>query len=343
MDLSQKRILVIGSGIAGTTAATELKQFGCEIHIIEKAARLGGHAAEYACKATDKCVKCGACKAAQLVDLVKQSPGIIAFTESSITGISKQDRYVVETEPARQGPVEYDAILAATGFTLFDPVDKPYGYKTFENVITNLALEKMLNRKRKAVRPSDSREAEKIAFVQCVGSRDRKHGNPWCSQVCCASALRMARLVKHRQPGADVTFFHIDVQTFGRDFGEVFNALEHEIRMVRAIPGDVFPTGEQLSVSWFDQREQKEQEDSFDMIVLSAGMTPNREAGILGGLLFKDPDSPGFISTDRQKELNSDGIFTAGAINGPMNILQTQTDARNKAWGIYNYLTASVV
>ncbi len=346
MDLSKKRILIIGGGIAGITTAVELERFGCEIHIMEKAAGLGGHAAEYTCKATDKCVKCGACQVNQLIDQVKQIPEISIFTESSISNISKPGRYIVETGPDRPTPGEYDAILVATGFMPFDPVDKPYGYQEFENVITNLALEKMLNRIGKATRPSDGKDAGKIAFIQCVGSRDRKHGNLWCSQVCCASALRMARLIKHRQPGTSATFFHIDVQTFGRDFDEVHESLKHDIQMVRALPGDICQSDERrLSITWFDQRENMEREEEFDLVVLSVGMTPNQELGGVAGLIQKPADSGHiqFIDVERREELNKDGIFTAGTVNGPMNIVQTQTDARSKAWEIYNYLTASEV
>ena len=95
MDLSHKRILIIGSGIAGLTSAVELKRFGCEIHIMEKSNRMGGHAAEYSCKAIDKCVKCGACQINQLVDQVAHAPKIQIFTASSISNISKPDRYIV--------------------------------------------------------------------------------------------------------------------------------------------------------------------------------------------------------------------------------------------------------
>jgi heterodisulfide reductase subunit A2 len=344
LDLSHKRILIIGSGIAGLTSAVELKRFGCEIHIMEKSNRMGGHAAEYSCKAIDKCVKCGACQINQLVDQVTHAPEIQIFTASSISNISKPDRYIVNMGSNQHTPREYDAILMATGFTPFDPVDKPYGYKKFPNVITNLALEKMLKQMGKAICLSDRKEARKIAFIQCVGSRDRKHGNPWCSQVCCASALRMARLIKHRQKDTNLTFFYIDVQTFGRDFEQIYENIKEDIRMIRAIPGDIFQSEKgHLSITWFNQQENKEQEEVFDMVVLSVGMTPNYNLDGFTELIQKKPDSGPvhFLSTAQQKELNQDGIFTAGTINGPMNILQTQTDARSKAWEVYEYLQQS--
>ncbi|MBW2365724.1 MAG: hypothetical protein JRF25_11850, partial [Deltaproteobacteria bacterium] len=92
-----------------------------------------------------------------------------------------------------------NAVILATGFKPFNPVDKPYGYGKFKNVITNLDMERMLRRDGRAIKPSNGVEADRIAFIQCVGSRDAKLNHLWCSKVCCGSALRMAGLVKARQ------------------------------------------------------------------------------------------------------------------------------------------------
>ena len=94
-----------------------------------------------------------------------------------------------------------DALVFATGFKPFDPRDKPYGYGIFKNVVTNLDLEKMLRKTGRLERPSDGAAPARMAFIQCVGSRDAKLGHLWCSKVCCGSALRMARLLKAQAAG----------------------------------------------------------------------------------------------------------------------------------------------
>ena len=116
--------------------------------------------------------------------------------------------------------VEFDvgAIIVATGYHLFDASRKPeYGYGIVKNVITSMELEQMLNAsgptQGRLVRPSDGREAKRVAFIQCVGSRDETVGNPYCSRVCCMAAIKNAGFLMKRNPEKHMTVNYIDIKS----------------------------------------------------------------------------------------------------------------------------------
>ncbi|MBT8374992.1 MAG: FAD-dependent oxidoreductase, partial [Deltaproteobacteria bacterium] len=311
-QMTDKNVLIIGGGVAGLSAALDLAHFGIGVQIIEKSGFMGGQALGFSCKATDQCVKCGACMVEEKLKDVVENPNINYFLGSNIKSITNSKGFFVklEKEPefidprrctgcgeclykcpskgaitrgfsknnlpfyainkekctnikgksciicqdlcpegaihldkkAEQLNTKADAIIVATGFTPFNPQSKPYGYNRFKNVITNLDLEKMLRQESRAIRPSDTSQPKNIAFFQCVGSRDAKLNHLWCSKVCCGSALRMARLIRARQPETKITFFYIDIQTFGKDFEFFYKKVKEDVRMLRSIPGDILKT-----------------------------------------------------------------------------------------------------
>jgi len=235
---------------------------------------------------------------------------------------------------------EIDAIIVATGFQPFNPEDKPYGYKKFENVITSLDLERMLRYEGNVKRPSDDKAPKSIAFIQCVGSRDAKLNHLWCSKVCCASALRMARLMRAKQPETLITFFYIDVQTFGKDFHEFYENVQKEVRMIRAIPGDIFRTvDDRLKVTFFDSQRHESLEEVFDLVVLSTGILPGNDTRGLAKMLHVELADSGFIGAfDQTATASMKGIFAAGTAVGPMSIAETIASAGNTAWQAARYL-----
>ena len=236
--------------------------------------------------------------------------------------------------------IEADAVLIATGFQPFNPKDKPYGYGRFKNVVTGLELETMLKRSGQAKKPSDNKFPQKIAFIQCVGSRDAKLNHLWCSKICCGSALRAASLIKERQPETEITFFYLDVQTFGKDFEQFYRVAQEDIRMIRAIPGDFYETDDQrLKVNFVDNPTHETMEEIFDLAVLSVGITPCEDIGAMS-LMFKiGPDEFGFLK-GYQKEMpgSKNGVFTAGTVQGPMSIPETIAGAGSAVWKIIKYI-----
>jgi len=241
---------------------------------------------------------------------------------------------------ASEHVIEADAVLIAAGFQPFNPKSKPYGYGRFKNVVTALELENILKRSGGVKKPSDNKLAQKMAFIQCVGSRDTKLNHLWCSKVCCGSALRMARLIRERQPETEVTFFYIDVQTFGKDFEQVYREVREDIRMIRAIPADIYETEDQrLKVNFVNHPLHETREDIFDLVVLSVGITPGEDIGTLSRIFEVDPDEFGFLKGGGTgMPVSKNGVFTAGTVQGPMSIPDAIAAAGSAVWGIIQYL-----
>ena len=152
----------------------------------------------------------------------------------------------------------------------------------------------MLRQQTRVKRPSDNLAPKSIAFVQCVGSRDSSLNHLWCSKVCCGSALRMAKLIKARHPETQITFFYIDVQSFGKDFHSFYDGVQKDVRMIRAIPGEIFkPTQDHLQVNYYEAKTGTPHQENFDMVVLSVGITPGGDTQYLAGFSIWTLRTPG--------------------------------------------------
>jgi heterodisulfide reductase subunit A len=342
-----RTVAVIGGGVAGLTAALELTRFGFHVDIIEKAAFAGGHAIRFACKATDRCVSCGACIVHEKLAQAIAEPEVRILTGSRIEKISKLQNFEIKlshkaeySEPT-QLSLEADAVIWATGFSVFDPQNKPYGYGVFKNVITNLQLEDIVRGEGRATRPSDRRVPQSLAFIQCVGSRDARLNHLWCSKFCCGSALRMANLIKAREPQTQVSFFYIDLQTFGRDFEAFYRQVQQNVHMIRAIPGDIFQTEDgSLKVTFVNNDTHETVEERFDLVVLSAGMQPCKENRELAAQLNLAAEDSGFVENAAGDGKGLPGVFVAGAADNPMTIAESIASAGSAVLKTIKYLNA---
>ena len=341
--------------MAGLTAAEALAGFGVKVSLFEKTPFFGGHAIRLSCKATDACVKCGACLAEEKLRQVTCHDRVDMFPSTQIEAVSGHSpvriRYQVQSplvnaersNATHSGEIEADAVVLATGFEPYDPSGKPYGYGRFPNVITSLDAERLLRENHTILRPSDGKPAKRLAFFQCVGSRDARLGHTWCSKICCGSSLRMARLMLSRRTDLEITFFYIDVQTFGKDFQSTIDQVHECISMVRAIPGEIRTTaGDDLEVIYFDPRSAESREDRFDVVVLSVGLLPSADnpglARIFDLSLNGSAWLPDFASQDQKM---SSGIFTAGSASGPMTIAQSIGSAEQTVYAVLRYLGAT--
>lgn len=346
MNPSDKRVLIVGGGIAGLSAALYLADLKVSVSLAERAGALGGHAKELVCKALDVCVHCGACLVDEKIERVLGHPGIEVFLGTDLVDVSKEAGKEAD-EPhlwtgyysvtlKREGEktvLETEAIILAQGFSTFDPVKKPYGYGLFEDVITNLSLEKMIGQTGELRKPSDKGMVKKMAFIQCVGSRDAGEGHPWCSKVCCASALRLSALIKQMEPDIEITIFYIDIQNPGSALNANYHQIPSDLRLIRSIPADIFKTGDdQLKMSYFDPVKGEGLDEDFDLVVLSVGLVPNKDAGILSSICGVELDDYGFIKADSDQ-----GIFLAGTVSGPMDIAESVKSAGQAAFEAIEY------
>jgi heterodisulfide reductase subunit A len=228
--------------------------------------------------------------------------------------------------------LDVGAIVVATGFDMFDPAIIPqYGYKRFKNVITAMELERLLCASGPTgghlIRPSDGRIPRGIAFIQCVGSRDRREwiNHSYCSSICCKYAVKDAVLIKEHEPNSLVTIFYIDMRAFGKGFQEFVNRAKSEfgIEFIRSNPGEISedPATNMLIISFEDPITRTVQNISFDLVVLSPALIPRKGVKELAKTLGIELDNYGFLKLEDpvRKPLDTTvpGIFACGYCVGP--------------------------
>ncbi len=339
--MANRMVLILGGGIAGITAALELGNMGISSTIVEKEDHLGGQARAFACKASEKCNKCFACVVDNQIQEVSRQPQVLAMTESTLEAISgKAGRFKVQIQSkGHETLLKASALVVATGVDFFDARLKPeYGFGIFQNVITAQDLDEMLRSKEGVSRPSDGQVPLKIAFFQCVGSRDETIGHLWCSKVCCAYALRFMKAIRHQNPEIQTSFFYIDIQPLGRSFESLLQSCRHDegMRLIRSLPSKIYghPTSTDLRLRFIDPLSGEIVEEGFDLVVLSIGMTPRQDAERMARFFGISKNEEGFY---RSPPENS-GVFLSGACKGPRDIGSSIIDAKATAQKIVQYL-----
>jgi heterodisulfide reductase subunit A len=237
--------------------------------------------------------------------------------------------------------LEAAAVVLATGFNPSDPCSRPhYGYGRLPQVVTALDLEEMLRVSGELKRPGDGGPVRQVAFIQCVGSRDQLH--PYCSQVCCAYTLRLAILLKHRLPGSEVTTFYMDLQNIGRKAAQFRAVARHDVKMVRALPGDLCEAAEgRVKLRYLGEDSGLPLEAAFDLVVLSVGISPGADNDALAALLQLELTPEGFFKAadSRHRSLTQQpGLFLAGTAAGPRDIAGSITQAVGTARQVSLYL-----
>ena len=239
-------------------------------------------------------------------------------------------------------------VIMATGFNLFDPLEMPrYGYNQYKNVITSMQMEREIAPTRPyntILRPVDGKVPDKIAYVLCVGSRDKTVGNPICSQVCCMYSIKQAQLLMGALPMADVTIYYINIRSFGKGFEEFYQQAKG--MGVNFIKGKIAKITEKengnLILRYEDINEGVLKEAEHDMVVLSVGAKSNPTAKTIfdnGTLKF---DQLNFIAQsdlmESPSKTNIDGVFVAGTASGPMDIPDSILSAGSASSEAISYL-----
>jgi heterodisulfide reductase subunit A len=222
------------------------------------------------------------------------------------------------------------AVILAGGFEPFDARLKgEYGYGRWPNVVTSLEYERILSAagpfQGQIQRISDGKKPRRIAWIQCVGSRDSQVGQEYCSAVCCMSATKQAIITKEHDRKIDTAIFFIDMRAQGEGFDRLYerSKSENNVRYVRSMISRVIPNpdNDNLSLS-YTLPGHSMQEETFDMIVLSVGLCPNPAAVQLAERIEVQLNGQGFCVSDPLDAVitSRPGVFACGGFNGPKDI-----------------------
>ena len=262
----------------------------------------------------DYCTKCGNC---------------VQVCNAEAINLNQMPRVII---------LDAQAIVVATGLDLFDPSSIPeYGYGIYPNVITSIQYERLINAsgptRGHLIRISDRRPVKKIAFIQCVGSRDVKN-RPYCSAICCMFSTKSATLAREHDPDIENIIFYTELQASGKRFAEYIERgkKEYGIRYIQAKPGEIKEDTDNNLVLWYYDRESSGvKKMTFDMVVLAVALQPSHGARELAGILGIDVDEHGFYSCKdllfAPSDTNVPGIFICGYGKRPMDITDSVTDA----------------
>ncbi len=229
--------------------------------------------------------------------------------------------------------VNVGSIIVATGYDLFDATNlKYYGYGVYDNVLSSLEFERLLSASGPAgghvFRLSDGKIPRRIAFLQCVGSRDPEHGMPYCSRVCCMYAIKNAILAKdHIHGGCDTTIFYIDVRAFGKGFDEFYQNAQTRfgVKFVRGKVGEIVEdeTTKNLLVRVENTETGELNQEEFDMVVLSIGLVPSQNSSEVGKILNLPTDQYGFFEEASRilpVDTKIEGVYMAGVCESVKDI-----------------------
>jgi heterodisulfide reductase subunit A len=236
------------------------------------------------------------------------------------------------TQTPQEFTIEADAIVLATGYEL-TPTDakKEYGAGALPNVVNGLVVERLLaptGPYGHVLRPSDGKEPDSIAYVQCAGSRDKTLGVEYCSRICCMYAIKQAMLLSGALPLADITIYYMDIRTFGKGYEQFYqNARAMGVEFVKGKVARITEDEEhnpRVRVELIDEGSQVV-ERQHDLVVLSVGMVPAYDPQKLYGVPIAGDD--GFINIPAPNLSPSvtgrSGVFVTGAAAGPMDIVDS--------------------
>ena len=314
-----KHVIIIGGGVAGMQCASTLASSGIRSTIIEREADLGGKIRSWHVlfpTFTPASDVLGA-----LRQRIAKAENIAIRTQCDARKITPK-RVTLSTGEE----LECDAVVIATGFTLFDArLKEEYGYGIYDNVVTSADLEQMFNRGEVSLASGD--KPRRIAILHCVGSRDEKVCQRHCSKVCCVTGVKQAIELKELFPEADVFNFYMDIRMFGPGYEEMYRRaqLEHNVHFIRGRISEVSPTiDNRLQIKAEDTLTGRPLKMGIDMLVLLIGMRANdmnpslvAESGLESqGSGFMQPKDSFLSNVDS----NVEGIFYAGAITAPKNV-----------------------
>jgi heterodisulfide reductase subunit A2 len=233
--------------------------------------------------------------------------------------------------------VDVGAIIVAVGNDVYDPTElDEYGYRSYENVITSMEFERLICASGPTdghfIRPSDRKTPKSIGFIQCVGSRSQKRGNPYCSNICCMNTIKDTVLLKDHYPGIDLKVFYMDIRAFGKGFEDLYmRSKEEGVQYIRGLPGEVEedPKTGNLIVTVENTTTGKIEKHELEMLVLSVGLVPRKDSEVVRQLLTLSRTSDGFLMESHPKlkpvDAPTRGVFLAGCAESPKDVKDSVT------------------
>ena len=269
-----------------------------------------------------RCLSCGGCSDCMQC-VVACEAGAICHTQKDTT-----------TE------INVGAIILAPGFKEFDAGKKfSLGYSRSQNIVSSMEYERILSASGPfgghVVRPSDQGPVKKLAFIQCVGSRDNQCGNGYCSSVCCMYALKEAVITSEHDKSIKPTIFYMDMRTHGKEFDKYYERAKDEygVLLKRSRVYSVEENAEGQVIITYEDEEGKFNHESFDMAVLSVGLEAGDDFPMLAEKLQIELNSQRFFKTYTFAPLDTSrpGIYACGAASGPKDIPETVVQASGAA------------
>ncbi len=234
--------------------------------------------------------------------------------------------------------LEVGAIILSPGYETFDPkLRGDFGYGRMQNVVTSLDFERILCAtgpyEGEVLRPSDKKHPHKIAWIQCVGSRQViEGGNNYCSAVCCAYTQKQVILAKDHDAGLNATIFHNDVRAYGKDFERFHQRAEKlsDVRFIRSYVtvGKEIESSKNVTIK-YSTLDDGVKEEEFDLVVLSVGLNPPKDVEALAKKFEIELNTQGFCKSNPYNPIQTSrkGIFVSGAFQGPLDIPESVVTA----------------
>ena len=320
--------LVVGGGLAGLTAALNLAEQGFETYLVERTSELGGNARNVAFNLEGVSVQE---YLRVLIEKIRQHPRIRVFTQAEVKEITGHIGNFRSTIKQDGQPVllDHGAVVVATGGMEYVPEEYSYGLDP--RIKTQLEFHHLL-----ANDPDRLRQATQVVMIQCVGSRDEEH--PYCSRVCCSTAVTNALKIKEISPQTQVVILYRDMRTYAQKELYYKQAREAGVRFVRFEPEqkpEVTAAGDRISVTVMDQNLKRSIRLNPDFLVLSSAIRPRPESKSLASVLKIPVDADGFFLEAHIKlrpvDFANAGMFLCGLAHGPKALEESITQAKGAA------------
>jgi heterodisulfide reductase subunit A2 len=335
-----KHVVVIGGGVAGLEVAGQLSKAGIEVSLIEKEGKTGGHINNWFKLFPDR-RKSSDVK--DYLDKISSNGKVKMMTDTTIEKFNKKrSNFSITTNSGNE--LTADAVIVATGFDLFKSARKEeYGYGIYDNVISSADLEMMFRDGN--IRLTDGRAPETVGIIHCVGSRDEKVGNFYCSKLCCVTAVKQAIEIREFLPDSNVFCFYMDMRMGGAFYEELYREAQEKwgVSFIRGKVSEASETIEnKILIKVEDTLAGRPLKMKLDMLVLMAGMEMSEGGKTLAELSgLKTGENRFFSAVDNHtgsNKSNVEGVFYAGTCTAPMNITETISHARAAVVEVIDYL-----